>query len=60
MDRMLVVVFDSEDEAYEGSRLLRRLGLIVMGEQSLEKSGNNRSIGRPGGRSAESPKWQTL
>lgn len=53
MDRMLVVVFDNEDKAYEGSRVLRRLdedGYVAVYDAAVvAKNHNGTSIVKRGG-----------
>ena len=53
MDRMLVVVFDNEDKAYEGSRVLRRLdedGYVAVYDAAVvTKNGNGTATVKRGG-----------
>jgi uncharacterized membrane protein len=50
MDRMLVVVFDNEDKAYEGSRVLRRLdedGYVAVYDAAIvTKNGNGTAMAK--------------
>ena len=53
MDRMLVLVFDNEDKAYEGSRVLRRLdedGYVAVYDAAIvTKNGNGTATVKRGG-----------